>query len=125
MLKNPSKYKGDTLLQQNSTFPSPVPSALLLDDSASRTARELWSTNQEFFIISCHHGSPRSYITGGQTIVPLVAAVQRRSLVSSHRHDHHHQRRTEESNKAIFANDRLQDASKLSSQKSVSTFQYI
>jgi hypothetical protein len=47
-LKNPSKYEQRYFVRKNS-FPSPIPPALLLDDSVGRIARELWWANYEFF----------------------------------------------------------------------------
>jgi hypothetical protein len=45
MLKNPSKY------EQKKSFPSAVPSAVLLDDCAGRIGREQWCTNQESYLV--------------------------------------------------------------------------
>jgi hypothetical protein len=46
MLKIPSMY--EHFVRPNSSFPSPLPPALLLDDSACRIFKELWWINQEF-----------------------------------------------------------------------------
>jgi hypothetical protein len=48
MLKSPLKYERD-IVWQSQTFPSSFTPALLLDNSAGGTARELWRKNQEFF----------------------------------------------------------------------------
>jgi hypothetical protein len=42
----PSKYEQIYFVRLNLSFHSPVLPALLLDDSAGRTARELWWTNE-------------------------------------------------------------------------------
>jgi len=60
MFKIPSKYEQRFLISPNPTVPSPVPPALLLDDSAGSITRELWWTNQEF---SSHFGFSCSHIT--------------------------------------------------------------
>jgi hypothetical protein len=49
----------------NSSVPSPVPCALLPDNSAGRISRELWWMNQILLSISFHHISAYSYITWG------------------------------------------------------------
>jgi hypothetical protein len=47
MLKNPSKYEQRHSIRPNSSFPLQIPAALILDDSAGGTARELWWVNYE------------------------------------------------------------------------------
>jgi hypothetical protein len=72
-------YKHEEILhRQNSSFPFPYPPALLLNDSASRIARELWWMNQDSTVFLSAYISP-----GGQTIGPLMATVHRHSLTPS------------------------------------------
>jgi hypothetical protein len=47
-LKNVRNMK-EIFAKQNLSFLSPVPPALLIDDSAGRIARLLWRTNKEYF----------------------------------------------------------------------------
>jgi hypothetical protein len=62
---------------------------LLLDDSASRTARELWWTNQEFSLVNIipSQFSMLIYHLGHKQWAHWWP--QFRDVVSSHQHDHH------------------------------------
>jgi hypothetical protein len=67
MLKIPLKYKQRYFVRPNSSFPLPVPLALLLDDFPVKITRDLWWTNKDFSqFISFHHGSPCSYYLGDE-----------------------------------------------------------
>jgi hypothetical protein len=57
-------YEQKYFARPNSSFPLPVPPALLPDDSADRITTELWWTNQDFSRVDIiHHDSPCSYVT--------------------------------------------------------------
>jgi hypothetical protein len=88
-IKDPCRVWQRLFVRQNS-FAFPVPPALLQASFAGRIARDLWWTNQEFplsnhstMVLDIHISS------GGWTIGPLVAAVQRHGL--THEHDYHAQ----------------------------------
>jgi hypothetical protein len=48
MLNNASKYEEKYFVRTNSSFPSPIPPAFLLN-VCGRISTELWWTNQEFY----------------------------------------------------------------------------
>jgi hypothetical protein len=68
----PFKVRKRYFVRQNVSFPSPVPSVLLLGDSTGTIARELWCTNQEF--------SPVNIIP---TPIPVARGLRRRSATTS------------------------------------------
>jgi hypothetical protein len=75
-------------VRQHSILPSPVPPALLLDDSAGGLARELWWTNQFSTVdILPPWFSMLMYHQGDEQLARWWP--QFRDVVQPHRHDRH------------------------------------